>query len=42
MRSVSSLALGALFILLAVGTIDISVVVADEDLDMVFHVEGMT
>ena len=42
MRSVSSLALGALFILFAVGTIDISVAVADEDLDMVFHVEGMT
>ena len=42
MRSVSNLALGALFILFPVGPIDISVAVADEDLDMVFHVEGMT
>ena len=42
MRSVTSLAVGALFVLFAVGTIGMSVAVADEDLDMVFHVEGMT
>ena len=42
MRSVSNLALGVLFILFTAGSIDISVAVADEDLDMVFQVEGMT
>ena len=42
MRSVTSLAVGALFVLFAVGTIGMSDAVADEDLKMVFHVEGMT
>ncbi len=41
MRSVASLAVGVLFVLFAVGTTGISVAVADEDIQLVFHIEGM-
>ncbi len=41
MRSATRMALGALFMLFAVGTIGVSAVVAEEEVKMVFHVEGM-
>ncbi len=42
MRSATRMALGALFVLFAVGTIGASAALAEEDVKMVFHVEGMT
>ncbi len=41
MRSVTKLALGGLFVLFAVA-IGVSAAVAEEDVTMVFRVEGMT
>ena len=42
MRGATRMALGALFVLFAVGTIGVTAGVAEEDVKMVFHVEGMT
>jgi hypothetical protein len=42
MRGTMRMALGALFVLFAVGTIGTSAAVAEEDVKMVFDVEGMT
>ena len=41
MRSSAKMALGALFVFFAVGTIGVSAAVAEEEVKMVFHVEGM-
>ena len=41
MRGARKMALGALFVLFAVGTIGVSAAVAEEEVKMVFHVEGM-
>ena len=42
MRGAATLALGALLLLFTVGTIGVVAAVAEEDVTMVFHVEGMT
>ena len=42
MRRFTKMALGALFVFLAVGTLGVSTAIADEELEMVFDVEGLT
>ena len=41
MRGATKMALGALFVLFAVGTIGVSAAVAEEEVKMVSHVKGM-
>ena len=41
MRGATKMALGALFALSAVGTFGVTTAVAEEEVKMVFHVEGM-
>ena len=41
MRELIKMALGALFVLFAIATIGVTAAVAEEDVEMVFHVEGM-
>ena len=41
MRSATKMALGALFVLFTVGSIGVSAELAEEEVKMVFHVEGM-
>ena len=41
MRSVTRLAVGALFVLFTIGSIGVSAALAEEEVKMVFHVEGM-
>ena len=42
MRDLERMALGALFVLSAVWTIGVTAAVAEEEVKMVFHVEGMS
>ena len=42
MRDFTKMALGALFVLFALATIGVTPAVAEEDVEMVFHVEGMS
>ena len=41
MRRATKMALGALFVLFTIGTIGISAAIAEEEVRMVFQVEGM-
>ncbi len=41
MRGATTMALGALFVWFAVGTIGVAAAVGEEEVKMVFHVEGM-
>ena len=41
MRSTTRMALGALLVLFAVGTVGVSTAIAEEEVRMVFDVEGM-
>ena len=41
MKGAAKMALGALFVLFAVGTAGVSTVIAEEEVKMVFDVEGM-
>ena len=41
MRCARNMALGTVFLLFAVGTIGVSVAVSEDEVKMVFHVEGM-
>jgi len=41
MRELTRMALGALFVLFATAMIGVAAAVAEEDVEMVFHVEGM-
>ena len=41
MRSTTKMALGALFVVFAVGIVGASAAIAEEEVKMVFHVEGM-
>lgn len=41
MRSISTMAMGAMFVLFTIGSITSSTTLAAEEVNMVFHVEGM-
>ncbi len=42
MRSATRMALGALFVLFAVGSIGVSAAIGEQEVKMVFQVEGMS
>ena len=41
MRSVTRMAVGILFVLFAVGTVGVSTAIAEQEVKMVFDIEGM-
>jgi len=41
MRSISTMAMGAMFVLFTIGSIASSAALAQDEVNMVFHVEGM-